>query len=250
MAGAQRSLHLPQGLPRPSAALVGPVVAALRSLEWSLALTAQAGAEIVARQHARPGVLAEDLIPEALVGLHMAAVRFDPVLGRFPHYAWSWARARVTRAVGLRSVRLSDYAWRQRKRLLVAQHALMRETGHATIEQLAARARLSLECTLALLGSVDSAAELGEPVAEREATQRHVRMVVSQALAELDERSQAVIALRFGLRGGAPLTDREIAEHLRPAVSRQRIAQIGGAALAHLRQALTAAGLDASSLYL
>lgn len=54
-----------------------------------------------------------------------------------------------------------------------------------------------------------------------------------ELLAQLDDRSAEVLRLRFGLNGGEPMTQSQIASSL--GVSQQRVAQIEAAALKKLR---------------
>ena len=60
-----------------------------------------------------------------------------------------------------------------------------------------------------------------------------IRGLVNQCL---DERERRVITLRYGLRGGAPLTQREIAQ--RCGISRSYVSRIEKKALEKLRAAL------------
>jgi RNA polymerase sigma factor (sigma-70 family) len=65
---------------------------------------------------------------------------------------------------------------------------------------------------------------------------------VSHLLAELDEREQAVLRLRFGLDGAAEQTLEEIGVRLH--LSRERSRQIQQQALVKLRRAASAIRLD------
>ena len=73
-----------------------------QSLRWKLAASAARVGKREARRSASPGVSADDLEQEAMLGLYAAARRFDPTREvRFGAYASWWVRAQLTRAVQL-----------------------------------------------------------------------------------------------------------------------------------------------------
>lgn len=85
---------------------------------------------------------------------------------------------------------------------------------------------------LSLMDVVSEDEDLLETVSARERIAQVRRAVVLQ----LDDREKQVIELRYGLGGGAPLRQREVANHL--GISRSYVSRIETRALEKLRKAL------------
>lgn len=229
------------------------------ALRWQLALSARRVVPHEARRIAGPLMGYEDLVVEGWIGLHRAAMRFDPELGiRFCTYARWWARAQMTRAVdtGGRAIRLSGGAVEKRRDLLriVAEHEeagvsftladLAQQTGlsEARVELLLSPPQVtSLESevddgprsrVLSEILADEDAIGADEAVGDRELASR-VRQLVEQLE---DERLRVVLVRRFGLDGGEPWTLRQVGDAL--GLSRERVRQIEKQACALLRERL------------
>jgi RNA polymerase sporulation-specific sigma factor len=85
---------------------------------------------------------------------------------------------------------------------------------------------------LSLMDVVSEDEDLLETVSARERIAQVRRAVVLQ----LDDREKQVIELRYGLGGGAPLRQREVANYL--GISRSYVSRIETRALEKLRKAL------------
>jgi RNA polymerase primary sigma factor len=215
----------------------------------------------LARRYRWSGVPLADLFQEGVLGLFRATERFDWNRGTpFSAYAAWWVRHGISRAVrdATTSVRLPDRQWKVLRQLGRAK--LARPDG--TIAEVAADAgvdRDQAELLVPLLGSpvsLDAAlGEAGSPAladlladreAEEELEQVLVRSDIERLLQAVEEvltpREREVLEARYGLGGRATKTLREVGDEL--GVTAQRVAQIEGAALEKLREAL---GVEASA---
>jgi RNA polymerase primary sigma factor len=210
----------------------------------------------IARGYVGKGMDLQDLIAEGNLGLLRAAEGFDPAMNtRFSTYACYWIKQSIRRGLisSGRDVRLPVYA----NTLLTKWHRttaeLQEELGRPpTPEEVGQRLRLSrrklkiVKHALRICNAVpqgDQGAE-GPTVAESLADDRaappeeevmhsdELRQVLS-LLDQMDERSRAVLRLRFGLDGDAPMTLQEIGTAL--GLTRERVRQIERDALARLR---------------
>jgi RNA polymerase primary sigma factor len=215
----------------------------------------------MARRHERSLLPLSDLIQEGNIGLMRAVERFDYRRGyRFSTYASWWIRHSLNRALSdkARLVRVPVHALDDMTRLARVRSAAMAMTGVApSQEQLAeqlgmAPAKLDLLQTEALMAH---AVSLDRPLGvEREQTLHDLLPAAEQhdpvegldqsawsdgldgLLGSLTSMEAAILRYRFGLGGGEELTLREIG--LKYNLSRERIRQIQGDALAKLRQTL------------
>jgi RNA polymerase sigma factor (sigma-70 family) len=189
-------------------------------LAWKLALDRWRRQPHLHR-HAEP----VDLFHEGVIGLMVAARRFDPARGaKFITHAYHWARwsvDRAARALGL--IRLPDNI-----------HRKVRETQEQDPldekwNQLLAKARAA-QAVAAFPGDYDvtvSKEEEGRDVFELDR--------LAAALENLPERQAAVVAQRFGLdAGGGKATQGQIAQAL--GVTKQCVDQLEKKALRNLRE--------------
>jgi RNA polymerase nonessential primary-like sigma factor len=218
----------------------------------------------IARSFQNRGLGMADLVQEGVVGLHIAADKFNPDLGyKFSTYATWWVRKSIQRGLancGADTIRLPAGLRQRRGRA----RAVLRKNSSMTIEEVAAELDEPVEL-------VRQAMEAPEVVASMDADQRTTRAHedgdslwsilgdphaddpydltvddvpagLAQAVADLPELQRHILELRFGLGGNKPLTIRVIAEHLgRP---QHYVQSAQATALRTLRAALTPEPID------
>ncbi len=222
---------------------------------------------MVAKHYRHPGLPLAELIAEGNVGLLKAVQRFDHTRGfRFSSYAVWWIRQAITQAIRERSrtirvpVHISEEIARRSKAASQLRNELGRDPTRSEIDEAAGRASMGLNAGLAVyrppisLASTVDEEDGGDPLIDRlppdpdvEATSeiaghallsREMRAAMIDALTA---RECAVLRLRYGLDGDAPLTREAIGARL--GVGRERVAQIEHAALRKLRHPAVAARL-------
>jgi RNA polymerase primary sigma factor len=187
----------------------------------------------IARDYMGRGLSMEDLIGEGNVGLIRAAEEFDPSFGtRFSTYASYWIKMGIREGLTNTSstIRLPAHIVKLMAKWRKTERELCREFGFApTAEQVAVvlgltdsqlemieQAKRARSIQMEAGGGDDEGAwspdELadaqGMPGTSLEADDE--RQILMRRLATLDERERAVVVLRFGLEGEAPLTLREV----------------------------------------
>jgi RNA polymerase primary sigma factor len=210
----------------------------------------------VARRYQGQGLTLLDLIQEGNLGLMRAVELFDWRRGfKFSTYATWWIRQAITRAIADRgrTIRLPVHVGeRIRKIRSTAWHIAQRTGRDPSSEELAQALDMSpqeveelLELErrqpLSLQTPVGEDAELGELVEEAdsgagfdEVEEQLLRQEIGQTLdALLSEQERRVLAIRYGLGNGHPLSLRETGRIL--GLSAERIRQIEREALTKLR---------------
>lgn len=211
----------------------------------------------VARKYIGHGVPFLDLIQEGNLGLIRAVEKYDYQRGfRFSTYATWWIRQSITRAIAdqSRTIRVPVHMADRLRQLYKASQELEQELGRSpTVDEIANQMELEGDKVQWMLQVAQPTVSLETPVGDEEDAdfgmyiedenspspaqivyQNMLRERVDQVLATLPAREARIIRLRFGLDQDRPYTLEEVGQKF--GLTRERIRQIEGKALRHLRQ--------------